>query len=96
MRDFINENKVIADTLKKNEEIMRDYLNELQQGLSEQTLTFDKIEKLMLDTMLKVKSNAVEACSKMLSDESKKKLLLELAKNVEELKSSHLNVVTSK
>ena len=86
----INENKIIADTLKKNEEIFSSFVKELQEGLQEKKLNMNGVEQLMLKTVAALKSNVVTATNEIASEESKKKLLLEVAKHAENRRLSQL------
>jgi len=79
----IRENKIIADVIKKNEQIMSEYLQELQKGLREKSLGIDGIEALMIKTLENMRHNVVTGTNEMMSEESKKKLLLAVAEHAE-------------
>lgn len=90
----LTENKVIAETLKRNEEIFGNFVKELQEGLQEKKLNINGVEQLMLKTVEKLKSNVVTATNEIASEESKKKLLLEVAKHAEKIRLSQPKKVT--
>jgi hypothetical protein len=94
--DMINENKIIADVIKQNEEILTNYLIELQIGLREGKLNIDGIEKMMLTALDNFKKSVVTGTNQMMSDESKKKFLLAVAKDAERLRLLQQKKVTDK
>lgn len=69
----INENKAIAEIIKKNEEIIQDYAKELREGLQEKKLTIDGIEVIMLKAMETLKHNVIATAEEILNEEGKKK-----------------------
>lgn len=69
----IKENKAIAEIIKRNEEIIQDYVKEMQEGLREKRITIDDIESIMLKTMEALKHNVIATAEEILNEESKKK-----------------------
>lgn len=80
----INENKAIAEIIKKNEEIIQDYAKEIQEGLREKKMTIDGIEILMLKTMETLKHNVIATAEEILSEAGKKKAKKHTVKDAEE------------
>ncbi|NMA95576.1 MAG: hypothetical protein GX974_06010 [Clostridiales bacterium] len=69
----INENKAIAEIIKKNEKIIQDYAKEIQEGLRGKRMTIDDIETIMLKTMETIKHNVLATTTEIINEETKKK-----------------------
>ncbi|NMA95067.1 MAG: hypothetical protein GX974_03415 [Clostridiales bacterium] len=69
----INENKVIAEIIKKNEKIIQDYAKEIREGFKEKKMTIDGIEAIMLKTMETIRHNVLATTTELINEESKKK-----------------------
>lgn len=85
--NYIEENKIIADALKKNEELFVSYVRQVQEGLQNKTLDINVMEQLMMKTIMALKNNVVTTTNELTSEESKKKFLQAAAKSAENMKS---------
>lgn len=85
--NYIEEDKLIADALKKSEELFLNYVKQAQEGLKNKTLNINGLEQLAIQTIIAFQNHIVNTTNGLASEESKKKFLQAAAKSAENMKS---------
>ena len=70
----VKANERINEIIKKNEDVMLEFVNELKTKLEEKTITIDGIEEIMLNTVAMLKRGVITVSEQIMSEEGKKKL----------------------
>jgi hypothetical protein len=70
----VQSNEKINEIIKKNEQVMIEFVSELKTKLEQKTITIDGIEEIMINTVATIKRGVIAIAEDIMSEEGKKKL----------------------
>ena len=68
----VQSNERINEIIKKNEQVMIEFVSELKTKLEEKIITIDGIEEIMMNTVATIKRGVIAVAEDIMSEEGKK------------------------